>query len=45
MKARNSIKVLITLFLLGGLSSKAQLALNNNGSLVLKIDSGLVVHS
>jgi hypothetical protein len=45
MKTRNSIKILITLFVLGGLSSKAQLALNNNGSLALQIDDGLVVHS
>ena len=45
MNIRNSINILITLFLLGGLSSKAQLAVNNNGSLTLKIDDGLVVHS
>ena len=45
MNIRISIKVIITLFLLGGLSSKAQLEVNNNGSLALHIDDGLVVHS
>ncbi len=45
MNLRPSIKFLFALLLLGGTTLNAQLAFNNNGSLTLQIDNGLVVHS
>jgi len=45
MNLRPSIKVLFALLLIGGTTLNAQLAFNNNGSLTLQIDNGLVVHS
>jgi len=45
MNLQPSIKILFALLLIGGTTLKAQLALNNNGSLSLEITNGLVVHS